>query len=179
MRAGLHDASIFARSVDHLAAFPNIVRHRFLHVDILACLYRPDRRERMPVVRRRDGNGVDVRVLEQPPDVLITGDLLDVFILEILHLFVAQTSPSTSHSAAMRIALRLTQAAKMILAAAMKADHGHADVPACAAHTLRTEAWPRGSGFRFATEESQWQQPERRGGERGLFQKLAATNILA
>ena len=41
-----------------------------LDVDVLAGLQRPDGGERVPVVRRRDHDGVDVLVVEHPPQIL-------------------------------------------------------------------------------------------------------------
>ena len=69
LRAGLDDAVVFARRLDHLAAFPDVVRDRLLDVDVLARLAGPDDDQRMPVVRRGDGDGVDVLVFEQLADI--------------------------------------------------------------------------------------------------------------
>ena len=41
------------------AAFRHVVAHRFLDVHVLAGLAGPDRRQRMPVVRDREEDGVD------------------------------------------------------------------------------------------------------------------------
>ena len=69
-RADLHDLAVGARRVDHLAPFPDGVRRRLLDVDVLAGLQRPDRGERVPVIRNRDDDGVDVLVVEDAPQVL-------------------------------------------------------------------------------------------------------------
>ena len=64
LHAGFHDTVVFARRLDRLASFPNVVRGRLLHVNVLARLARPYRRQRMPVVRRRDRDCVDFLVVE-------------------------------------------------------------------------------------------------------------------
>src|SRR5262249_32002551 len=60
LNAGLHDAVVFFRGRGELTAFPDIVRHRFLDVNILPRLTRPDAGERVPMIRHRDGYGVNV-----------------------------------------------------------------------------------------------------------------------
>jgi hypothetical protein len=42
------------------AAFLDILAHRLLDIHVLARLHRPDRRQRMPVIRRHDEHGVDI-----------------------------------------------------------------------------------------------------------------------
>jgi hypothetical protein len=51
-------AFVFARRLHHLAALPNVVGHRLLHINVLARLAGEDRPERVPVI----GRGVDQRV---------------------------------------------------------------------------------------------------------------------
>jgi len=43
LHAGLYDAAVFFRGLDSLAAFPHVVRDRFLDIHILARLAAPDR----------------------------------------------------------------------------------------------------------------------------------------
>ena len=69
-RADLHDLVVALRGVDHLPAFPHGVRRGLLDVDVLAGLQRPDGRERVPVVRHGDDDGVDVLVVEDAAEVL-------------------------------------------------------------------------------------------------------------
>src|SRR5262245_21033201 len=47
----LHHALVLAGRLDHLAAFDEVVRDRFLDVHVLAGLAGPDGRQRVPVVR--------------------------------------------------------------------------------------------------------------------------------
>ena len=69
-RADLHDPVVVCRGLDHLPAFPHGVRGGLLDVYVLAGLQRPDRGERVPVIRRGDDNRVDVLVVEDAPKVL-------------------------------------------------------------------------------------------------------------
>ena len=69
-RADLDDLAVARLRLDHLAAFPHRVRRGLLDVDVLAGLQRPDRRERVPVIRGGDDDGVDVLVVEDAAHVL-------------------------------------------------------------------------------------------------------------
>jgi hypothetical protein len=70
LRAMLHDAFILASGSDGDRAFMQIVAARFLDIHILAGLARPDRHQRMPVIRRGNGNRVHILAFEHLPDVL-------------------------------------------------------------------------------------------------------------
>src|ERR1019366_9749990 len=50
LRSALDDAAILARGCDHLLAFPDVVRDRFLHIDVLSRLAGPNGGQRVPVV---------------------------------------------------------------------------------------------------------------------------------
>jgi len=63
--AALHDAVVFARGIQHLAPFPDIVGRGLLHVDILASLRGPNGSERVPVMRRGECDGINVITGEQ------------------------------------------------------------------------------------------------------------------
>ena len=69
-RADLDHLAVARRRLDHPASFPDGVRRRLLDVDVLSGLQRPDRRQRMPVIRRGDDDGVDVLVVEHAAHVL-------------------------------------------------------------------------------------------------------------
>ena len=73
--ADLNDALVFARCLDHLAPLENAVGSRFLDVNILACLAGPNRRQRVPVIRGRDGYGINAVVFEHLAQVLVLGGL--------------------------------------------------------------------------------------------------------
>jgi len=57
--AVLHDAAVLFSGTHQLPALPEIVRARLLDVDVLACLARPNRHQRMPMVRRGDRDRID------------------------------------------------------------------------------------------------------------------------
>ena len=67
LRAVHDDALVLLGGRHELPPFPDAVRHRFLDVHVLAGLAAPDRRERMPVVRRRDRDGVNLLVFHDLP----------------------------------------------------------------------------------------------------------------
>ena len=68
--ADLHDAVVPPGRIDHAPALEQVVRDRFLDVDVLARLAGPDRGQGVPVVRGGDGDGGDVLVLQHLADVL-------------------------------------------------------------------------------------------------------------
>ena len=86
-RADLHQLLVARRRLDHLAAFPHRVRRGLFDEDVLAGLQAPDRRERVPVVRRRDDDGIDVLVVEGASKVLHEpglerGDILQALVVD-------------------------------------------------------------------------------------------------
>jgi hypothetical protein len=81
LRAVLHDPIVFPRRVDRGPTFVHVVAARLLDVHILAGLARPDGHERVPVVRRRDRNGIDVLVVERLANVLDLLRLVGPFLL--------------------------------------------------------------------------------------------------
>src|SRR5581483_4600231 len=70
LRSGLADAPVLARRLDHATPFENVVADRLLDVDIFARLHRPDRGQRVPVVRRSDRDDIYVCIFEQAAYVL-------------------------------------------------------------------------------------------------------------
>src|SRR5205085_1376996 len=58
LRPRLTDSLVFAGRFDRAAAFAHVVAHRLLAVNIFAGLHGPDRGQRMPMVRRRDGDDI-------------------------------------------------------------------------------------------------------------------------
>jgi len=75
LSAHLDQAVVLPRGVDHLAAFPDVVREGLLHIDVLAGLAGPDRAQAVPVVHRGVGHRVDVLPVEQTPHVDVLVDL--------------------------------------------------------------------------------------------------------
>ena len=60
--AVLDHHAVFLLRLDRDASFVDVVAHRLLDVDVLAALRTPDGHQRVPMVRRRHGDGVDVLV---------------------------------------------------------------------------------------------------------------------
>ncbi len=72
----LHDAIVLARRGHQLAGFEDVMGAGFFAIDILARLAGPDSDQRVPVVGRGDGDGVDGFVFEQLADVGEAGGAL-------------------------------------------------------------------------------------------------------
>ena len=70
LRAVLHDAVVFPRGLDELAALEDVVAARLLDVHVLARLAGPNRQQRVPMVRRGDRDGVEILVVEHLAEVL-------------------------------------------------------------------------------------------------------------
>src|SRR5688572_10236629 len=73
LSAGLDDFVILARGFDDFSTLPYVVGDRLFHIDIFAGLHCPDRGESMPVVWGRDGNDVDIFIIEETPNVGVRG----------------------------------------------------------------------------------------------------------
>ena len=71
LRAVLHDFAVLFRGGHELPAFENVVGKRLFDVHVLARLAGPDRRQRVPMVRRRDGHRVDALVGERLANIAI------------------------------------------------------------------------------------------------------------
>ncbi len=71
--AVLDDAVVFAGRLHQLRAFKNVVGAGLLDVHILARLTGPDAHQRVPVIRRGDGDGVDGFVFQQLAHIGIGG----------------------------------------------------------------------------------------------------------
>src|SRR5207253_2237989 len=68
---GLEDDLIGLDGIDDLAAFADGVRQWLLAVDVLLRLRRHDARDRMPMVRRRDDDGIDVLAVQELGEVFV------------------------------------------------------------------------------------------------------------
>ena len=80
--AALHEAVVLAGGLDHLPAFPDVVRDGLLDVDVLAGLSGGDGDPGMRVIRRGDRDGVDVFAFEQLAEVGVGVELVAVPLLE-------------------------------------------------------------------------------------------------
>ncbi len=70
LRPALADAAQFARHLHDPAALAQVVADWFLDIDILARLHGPDRRQGVPMVRRRDEHRGDGLVIKNHAQVL-------------------------------------------------------------------------------------------------------------
>src|SRR5688572_6584221 len=74
VHTALYDLVVLPRRRYNLLRFEDIVRDRLLAVDVLPGLQRPDRLQRMVVVRRSDRDAIDVFLFfEKLPDVDVPG----------------------------------------------------------------------------------------------------------
>ena len=71
LRTRLNHPVVAARRCNHRAAFFNRVRKRLFHVYVLARLAGQHRRDRVPVVRRRDHDRIHALLLDQVPEIAI------------------------------------------------------------------------------------------------------------
>ena len=69
----LNDNAVLLLSRDSDASFAHIVTHRLFNVHMLSSLRGPDRDQRVPVIRRRDRDGVKIFILKGHSDI---GDTL-------------------------------------------------------------------------------------------------------
>ena len=65
LRAVLDYPIVFLRRLDELLALKKTMRHRLLDVHVLPGLARPNRRQRMPVIRRCNANRIDPVIRER------------------------------------------------------------------------------------------------------------------
>ena len=65
----LDDPVVLSRGANHLATFPESMGAGFLDIDVLTGLTGPDGHQGVPVVRSRDGDGVNRLILEELADI--------------------------------------------------------------------------------------------------------------
>src|SRR5262249_14950754 len=70
LRAGLADLAVMPRRLHDAPAFPDVVADRLLDINVLARLHGPDGGQRVPVIRRRDADGVDRFIVHDAPQIL-------------------------------------------------------------------------------------------------------------
>lgn len=69
LRADLHDAIVLPRRLDQQPAFVHVVRTRLLDIHMLAGRHRQQHRGRVPMVRRRNPDGVKRPIFQHPAQV--------------------------------------------------------------------------------------------------------------
>jgi len=156
LRSGLDHASVLACGADELSSLEDIVGDRLLQIDVLSGLAGPDGGQRVPVVGRSDGHGVDIlagdqlaHVLEgahrRPVAACLLGQPAEHGRIDVAQGRQAETGDAGGHG-------------HVQLAAAPHADHPHPDRIIGPQHPARCPGSAEGE----------------RGAERGSGQKAAA-----
>src|SRR6266404_4186359 len=127
--AGLDNAIVFARRGYDLTAFPDIMRHRFFEVNILASLNCPDGPEGVPMVGRGEGNDIDIFIFEQLANIGISFDL-PTLVLPSLQLFIEDVAVHVAQRHQPRT-FDLGHLVQMVFAASIEADDSVADIRIC------------------------------------------------
>jgi len=83
LRADLDHTIVLPGSLHHLASFINIIGNRLFYINVLAFLASPDGLQRMPMIRRGNGDRIDILVIEQPAEIhlrfrFVAGDLFQI-----------------------------------------------------------------------------------------------------
>src|SRR5260221_6923193 len=120
--AGLDDFVVLAGDLHGPPAFAHIVRNGLLHINVLAGLDRPNRGQRMPVVRSGNGNGVHVFAFEQFADVRVAFQFAQLFDPASEHIGIRITEGGNTS------AVNFGQAVDVIAPASVEPHHGDADV---------------------------------------------------
>src|SRR5262249_37248078 len=84
LRTMLHHPAVAAGWLDAAPPLVDVVAEGLFDVDVLACLAGPDRDERVPVIRRGDGDDVEVLVVQGPSNVLYASRLILALIADFL-----------------------------------------------------------------------------------------------
>ena len=71
LEADLNDALILASGLDHPAAFPRVVGEWFFDEDIFTGLTGENGGETVPMVGGGDNDGIDLRILQHTPKILV------------------------------------------------------------------------------------------------------------
>ena len=129
VKADLHTLTILAPCFDHFAAFPDVVGGGFFHVNVFACLARPDGRQRVPVIRGDNGDGVNLLVFQKYAQVPVGRRLCSGLVLDKLQSgreqrLVGVTDRADAHVVAV---LECAPTLEMDGALVAHADDGHVD----------------------------------------------------
>ena len=123
----LDDPAVLLGRLDHLAAFEDVVAARLLDVDVLARLAGPDRRQRVPVVRRGDADHVDVLAVVDLAEVGLGLGLVAVLLLELARPARRGRSRSGSQSTATLTPLVPMKPSMCVLPRPLTPEHRGAD----------------------------------------------------
>src|SRR5262249_9003895 len=138
--------------------FPHVMRGAFLHVNIFAGLRRPNRPERVPMMRRRKSDSVDIFALKQVAKVGITTNVCAA-VFDLLKFFVQHRAVDVAErdeAGAGNFAERFD----VIPATAIETHDGVTNIAICAGHLrarrrLREKrpGFERGSGEERIADE--------------------------
>jgi hypothetical protein len=103
------------------------MRARLLDIDVLARLASPDGGQRVPVIGRRDADGVDLLVVEHAAQVLLNLHRLAIFVEEFQGPLVGHVAVRIAQDGHLGVGLAL-KAFDMVLAAAVYTQHSDADL---------------------------------------------------
>jgi hypothetical protein len=137
LRADLDDAVIFSRCLDHLAAFPYLVRCGFFDIDVFARLAGPDGDKRMPMVGRRGGDRVDLLVLQKLANVGVGFELDVVLLIKTCSLFFEVIAVNITDSHQPNALALLAEILHVAATLAADTDDGDANVIISAEHARR------------------------------------------
>ena len=133
LAAVLEDDVVAFHGIDHCTAFVDGQRHRLFAVDVFSCTGRHNAHAGVPMRRRRDQHGVDVRAFQHFTEVFIrinrTGLLAETLLVGLVHDILRAIQADALHIA-QRHDARITamhQMADMADALDADADDAHAD----------------------------------------------------
>ena len=118
------------------------MRARLLHVDVLAGLAAPDGLQRVVVVGRGDGNGVDGLVFKQLAQVGVSRRTLPLRFFDVTHTGVEDGLVNVADSCYFDIG-HLTVGAYVAAAAAVHPHASHSDCVVRAGESTRTKCYAR------------------------------------
>ena len=130
LRAALHHAIVLAGGRDELLPLKDVVRDRFLAVHVLAGLHRPNRREGVPMIRRRHQHGVNVLVVKDGAHVRRGLGRVALFLLHPPRGFLGPVAVWIDHGGNLD-EIDLGELPHQLVAAASQSDNGDAGRIVC------------------------------------------------
>ena len=126
VQPGLHDPFVFPCGLDHAAAFDDGEGDRLLDIDVSARLASPNGHQSVPVIRRCDGDRVDVFPFQQAANIELGGGAVAGNFFYLRDSGREQTLIGITQSGHAYVG-HLRKGAVMILAAAVKTHHCNID----------------------------------------------------
>ena len=163
LRTDLQDALRLFDGIDKPFRFVDGVAHRLLEIDVFACVHRGESDRRVPVIRSRDENSVDILLGQQFPIIEIAFDAVLVRI-RLLAFFV--NVANRGNPAGIVLVTDFLEFARNISAAAAAADDADIDLVVGADDTA--------GRFGCRTRESRTSQPGESAGDGRGLEKIPA-----